>query len=222
MPWVTWLLIAINVLVWLTVNALDDQGQLAAVAAIAHIGGPLPEWTSQVTGPLAEISLPGPVSALTSSFLHLDFWHLAGNLAFLWVFGDNVEDALGHARFFVFYALCAIAASYAEAFFSPGFFILGASGALSGVVAAFVMLHPRVRLWALVLMKFPIAVPAVWLIAAWAVFQLFNVAVQDTDAGVAWWAHIGGAIAGAALLPLLKHSDVPLFDRGVRLKPDEG
>ena len=60
-PWVTWLLIAVNVLVWLTVNALDDQGQLAAVAAIAHIGGPLPEWTSQVTGPLAEISLPGPV-----------------------------------------------------------------------------------------------------------------------------------------------------------------
>lgn len=213
-PYVTWALIALNIIIWLVLATQPESAQTAAVIAIGHYGGPLPDaFSDPLSGPLVGLDLPGLVTALTSTFVHLDFFHLAGNLMFLWVFGDNVEDAMGHTRFLAFYLLCGLAASYAEVTLSPGYFVIGASGAIAGVVVAFVMLHPKVKLWVFVLMRIPLRIGAVWVIAAWAVYQVYNAAVAS--AGVAWWAHIGGAVAGAALLPLMKRKDVPLFDRGL-------
>jgi membrane associated rhomboid family serine protease len=211
-PFVTHTIIAVNVIVYLVLNAVSVEEGVGTLVFLSFHHGPVEfQAGAPYTGPM----LPGPIAAVTSAFLHVDFVHLLGNMLFLWVFGDNVEDALGHWKFLLFYVLAAVAAAYAQSIFTdPGYILYGASGAVSAVIAAFLMLHPRVRLWVLVLMKVPLPVSAVWAIGAWVLFQLFNVVVEDTDPGVGWFAHLGGIVAGAVLLPLLKRPDVPLFDRG--------
>lgn len=213
-PYVTHTIIAVNVLVFLFLNVSADETKMGAILLLSFHHGPIDlGGGAPYPGPL----LPGPIAAITSAFLHADFMHLLGNMLFLWVFGDNVEDALGHVKFLVFYALSALAAAYAQALLTdPGYILYGASGAVSAVIVAFLMLHPNVRLWILVLMKIPMPVSAMWAIGAWILFQLFNVLVLDTDPGVGWWAHVGGIAAGAVLLPLLKRPEVPLFDKGPR------
>lgn len=113
--------------------------------------------------------VPDDLTVVTYAFLHLDFWHLAGNMLFLWVFGDNVEDALGHFRFLIFYIACAIAGALFHGFVAPTSEgpLIGASGAVSGVVAAYFLLHPRVRVWVLVLMRIPLPLPAFIPLALW-------------------------------------------------------
>ena len=211
-PYVTHSIIAVNVIAYLVLNTLSTEEGIGTLVLLSFHHGPV-EFQSGV--PYGGPTLPGPLAAVTSAFLHVDFMHLVGNMLFLWVFGDNVEDALGHWKFLAFYVLSAMAAAYAQALFTePGYILYGASGAVSAVIVAFLMLHPRVRLWVLVLMKVPLPVSAMWAIGAWIAFQLFNVLVEDTDPGVGWWAHVGGIVAGAVMLPLLKRRDVPLFDRG--------
>ena len=167
--------------------------------------------------------LPAPATIFTSMFLHGGFWHLAGNMWFLWIFGNNIEDAMGHVRFIVFYVLCGVAAVFAQVLPNPGSIVpmVGASGAISGVLGAYILLYPRVR----VLLGLPVGFlivtlgryPAVWVLAAWFLMQLGmavassgDVAVQS-EGRIAFGAHIGGFVAGLLFVTLFKRRGVPLW-----------
>ncbi len=167
--------------------------------------------------------LPPPVTLVTSMFLHGGLLHLAGNMLFLWIFGNNVEDAMGHGRFVVFYLLCGLAAVIAQVLPNPASTVpmIGASGAISGVLGAYMLLYPRAR----VLLGLPIGFlivslgrfPAVWVLAAWFAMQLLMGGVSfsrptGADAGgIAFGAHVGGFVAGLLLVTLFKRRDVPLW-----------
>ena len=147
-------------------------------------------------------------------FLHGNWLHLIGNMLFLWVFGDNVEDALGHTRFLVFYLLCGVFAALAHSWLLPTspLPLIGASGAIAGVVAAYLMLHPRVRVWVLVFFRIPVPINAGFVLGFWVLLQIFNAFTAAGD-NVAWWAHVGGLTAGAFLVLFMRRSGVSLFDR---------
>nr|WP_321455628.1 rhomboid family intramembrane serine protease [uncultured Cohaesibacter sp.] len=151
---------------------------------------------------------------VTYAFLHGGWMHLIGNMAFLWVFGDNIEDAMGHFRFLIFYCLCAAGAALLHTLANWGSPVplVGASGATAGIIAAYLLLHPDVRVWILILGRIPLPIPAIYCLGAWLALQLFN-SLTSTGATVAWWAHVGGAITGALLIPLMKRKTVPLFQR---------
>lgn len=161
------------------------------------------------------VMLPAELTLLSSMFLHSGWMHLIGNMAFLWVFGDNVEDSMGHWRFLVFYCACGMFASFTHALaesdsISP---LVGASGGVSGVLGAYLMLHPRVKVIIFVLMKVPLRLRAYWIIGFWIALQFYSIAIGG-DGSTAWWAHIGGFVAGLIMIPFFKHDSVPLFDRG--------
>ncbi|KAA2235486.1 rhomboid family intramembrane serine protease [Salinarimonas soli] len=158
--------------------------------------------------------VPAPLTLATSLFLHATWLHLVGNMLFLWVFGDNVEDALGHGRFLLFYVLCGIGAGLAHALLDPGSIhpLIGASGAVSGVVAAYVMLHPRVQVWGLFLKGIPLRLRASWAISVWVLFQI-GAAFLGGDESVGWFAHLGGLGVGAALILVMRRPGVLLFGR---------
>jgi membrane associated rhomboid family serine protease len=161
--------------------------------------------------------LPAQISLLSYQFLHSNWSHLLGNMLFLWVFGDNIEDAMGHLRFIVFYLACGIAAALAHAQFQAGSAVplIGASGSIAGLLGAYLVLHPRVKILVLVLGRIPLRLPAYLLIIAWGLFQVYQ--ASQADAGqVAWWAHIGGFVAGVLLVGPMRDKSVPLFDRGTR------
>jgi membrane associated rhomboid family serine protease len=206
-PWVAWVLIAVNVLVFFGL-----QGGLSGEASEASVDyfGLIPGiFTGAIQASDAE---PDWITILSWSFLHADIWHLLGNMIFLWVLADNVEDALGHFRFFVFYILCGIAAGYASVLTAPASndVVIGASGAVAGVVTAYVILTPRAKIWVLAFEIFPVRLSAMWVLGWWIVFQIIEVIAGD-DSGVAWWAHIGGIAAGAILVVVMRQKGVPLF-----------
>ena len=154
-------------------------------------------------------------NALLSMFLHGGWAHIGGNMLFLWIFGDNVEDRLGHTRFAIFYLLCGFIASYAHAFANPhsGMPAVGASGAIAGVLGAYLFLYPRARVLTAVVLGFyvtTVAIPVFFYLPIWFLLQLISgvAAIGRTSAeaqagGVAFWAHIGGFIAGPLVLLLL-------------------
>jgi len=158
--------------------------------------------------------VPVEMTLATSIFLHLSLFHLIGNMLFLWVFGDNVEDAMGHLRFLAFFLMCGIAASLAHAFITtdPHRPLVGASGGVSGVVAAYLILYPRVRIWGLFLKGIPLRLPAYGAIGFWFVFQFVS-ALLGGDDGVGWFAHLGGFLTGAILTPLMRHRYDPVLAR---------
>jgi len=161
------------------------------------------------------VRLSAEMTLLSSLFLHSDFLHLAGNILFLWVFGDNVEESMGHWKFLVFYLLCGIGAGLTHAFLNPGSGVplIGASGAIGGVLGAYLLLHPRVKVVALIFMSFPILLPAYMVLGSWLIIQIVLI-VTDSAGNMAVWAHLGGFAVGVALIPIFKHSHIPLFDRG--------
>jgi len=166
---------------------------------------------------------PSPNTAwtvFTSMFLHGGWAHIIGNMLFLWIFGKNVEDSVGHFKFILFYLLCGVAAAGAQVALSPDSTVpmIGASGAISGVLGAYLLLFPRVR----VLVLFPIwifwrvfYVPAVLYLVLWFGMQLLSGVAglnsMDVNGGVAFWAHVGGFIAGMVLIPVFKKRSVRLF-----------
>lgn len=162
-------------------------------------------------------SLPPWGTLVTSMFLHGGWMHLAGNMLYLWIFGNNVEDAMGHVRFVAFYAVCGITAALVQAYLNPSSTtpMIGASGAISGILGAYLLLYPRAR----VLVLLPIGVytrllrlPAVVVLGFWFVFQIVNTLLANgAGGGVAWGAHIGGFVAGLLLIPLFKYRNVSLF-----------
>lgn len=160
------------------------------------------------------VVVPTFATPFTSLFLHGDVWHLLGNMLFLWVFGDNVEDAMGHVRFVVFYVLCGVVAALAHAVAFPDSrsALIGASGAVSGVLVAYLMLHPHVRVFGLAFKWVPLTIKALYALVAWIVLQ-FASALLGGDPAVGWWAHVGGVLAGAALILVFKKPEVLLFDR---------
>ncbi len=152
------------------------------------------------------------LSLITYQFLHADVVHLIGNLIFLWVFADNIEDSLGRWRFLAFYLLIGAFAALAFVFSDPASKVplIGASGSISGVVIAYLMLRPCAKLTALV-MGIPLRISAYWIIAVFIAIQFMNLG-SATSSDVAWWCHVGGMAAGAILFPLMKRRDVRLFE----------
>jgi membrane associated rhomboid family serine protease len=184
------------------------QDSRLAEAEAAYQAGKLPEIGPGC--PRKNIWL----SALTSMFLHASFLHIAGNMLFLWVFGDNVEDRLGRIRFIIFYFLCGLAATAAQTFVSPSSSgpMIGASGAIAGVLGAYLVMFPRARVRTLIFFFFITLfdVPAVVLLGLWFLLQVFQgVGSVSSGSGVAYMAHIGGFIAGMALLLVFRPRPVP-------------
>lgn len=152
-----------------------------------------------------------PATLLTSMFLHGGWFHILGNMWFLWVFGDNIEDVMGPFRFIVFYLLCGLAAAFAQIVSDPGSAIpmVGASGAIGGVMGAYALLYPRARVQTLLILGFyitTIGVPAFVMLGYWFLLQILGglPALGSSEGGVAFWAHIGGFVAGLALIHLFK------------------
>ena len=168
-------------------------------------------------GPWASTPEMTPVPAwgtlLSSMYLHAGFMHIIGNMLFLWILGDNVEDSLGHVRYLCFYSICGILAALAHSISDPVSQIpmIGASGAVSGVIGAYLVLHPRAPIRVLLLI-FIIWLPAWVVLGFWIGYQIFCV-ITATDGGVAWWAHIAGFFVGALLIIFMRRRGTPIFDQ---------
>ncbi len=215
LQYVTLGLIALNAVIWLATSMSGEMGEFTT-AAILGFG-----YIPAVANGYAELPpsleyVPEQATYITYAFLHGDIWHLGMNMLFLWIFGDNIEDALGHVKFLIFYLLCAAAGAAAHGLLDPRSEVplIGASGAVAGIVAAYLILHPKVRLWVLILGRIPLPLPAFVPLLFWVGYQLVMLAT-DFGGQVSWAAHVGGIIAGAILVVPLKRREVPLFDRKV-------
>jgi membrane associated rhomboid family serine protease len=205
-PYVTYGLIAANIIVALVVLSIPSEKYDAWVEYIGFI----PAKEILHISPLN--ASPNHLTVFSSMFLHADWTHLSFNMLFLWIFGDDIEEALGHLRFLVFYLLCGV--------FGAGIFLVsapqsatplvGASGAISGVMAAYLMIRPcaKVEVWAFFR---PLAVPAILFISFFIAKQIWSLIFQSDDS-VAYWDHLGGALAGAILVGFMKQKHVGLFE----------
>ena len=213
-PFVTISLIVSCTGVFLWQRSLDAAAGRQAVAALGAIPAVL---LTEARLPADLQWIPRFASPLTSMFLHGGWMHLLGNMLFLWIYGDNVEDAMGHGRYLAFYLLCGIAAIFVQALSNPQspYPIIGASGAISGVLGAYLLLFPRARVLTLVVLPFfftTLRMPAMLLLLLWFAVQLISdLAVPHGGGGVAFRAHMGGFLTGVLLVPLLKRRDVSLF-----------
>ena len=219
-PVTTWAIIGLNALVWVLVQGLGSEPTLSrSVCTLGLIPGELlqtvPEGTAFPISPGQACVVggtPGWHTPLTSMFLHGGWFHIIGNMWFLWIFGNNVEDAMGHARFVLFYLACGLAAAFAQVVSSPasGVPMVGASGAIGGVMGAYVILYPRVHVHLLLILGFyvtTVAVPAVWMLGYWLLIQLVGGfgSLGGEGGGVAFWAHVGGFLAGVVLIPVFRN-----------------
>jgi len=216
-PWVTRALVAINVFIFVVLQSIlyvNDPN-----APVITFGVTPASVTMQI--PAVAVAVPSELTFITYMFLHGGWMHLIGNMLFLWVFGDNVEHAMGHLRFVVFYLACGVAGAVAHYLSVPDSTqpLIGASAAIAGIVAAYLMLFPRAKVWILLLARIPIKLAAMWVLGAWVLFQFVNVIIS-TDPQTAWWAHVGGILAGAVLVVFLRRPDIPLFARDVRTITD--
>ncbi len=209
-------LIAVCVLVFLWEMSLGEYGLIRAV----HVYGTIPDvLLGRRELPPGLTTIPPAATLLTSMFLHGGWLHLGSNMLYLWVFGDNIEDAMGHLRFLVFYLACGVVAALTHSLLAidttaP---MVGASGAISGVLGAYLLLHPKVRVLVLVFYRVPLPLPAYIVLGGWIVLQVVSVYYESPVPGegmTAWWAHIGGFVAGIALIVPMRRKGVPLFDRG--------
>jgi membrane associated rhomboid family serine protease len=152
------------------------------------------------------------LTLITYQFLHANFWHVFGNMVFLFVFGDDIEELIGHWRFLIFYLTCGIGAGLAFILSAPGAAteLIGASGAVAGVIAAYLMYRPCAKVTVL-LGLIPLRIRAFWVIGGWAFWQIFE-ATSRAQGGVAYWAHVGGLATGAVLFLLMRPPGVRLFE----------
>lgn len=213
-PYVTWSIIGVCVLVFLWQASLGEERGQIAVFELGMI--PARVFGTAELGP--EFSAAPPwLTVITSMFMHGGWMHLILNMLFLWIFGDNVEDSMGHVRYLIFYIACGIAAAMAQALTNLDSTIpmVGASGAISGVLGAYVLLHPQATIRVLIVLGVFVTmahVPAMIVLGIWFLTQIASAALAQGDApGVAFWAHVGGFVAGMALVPFFKKSNVPLF-----------
>jgi membrane associated rhomboid family serine protease len=221
-PYVTFALIGLNVLAWLFVQGAGSTLPLArSVCELGLIPGELtravPPGTSSPIGEgLVCVTDPGRQIShlLTSMFLHGSWLHVLGNMWFLWLFGNNVEDSMTRPRFALFYVLCGLAAALLQVLTNPasGVPMVGASGAISGVMGAYLVLYPRVRVFAMVPIGFmltSVALPAWLMLVYWILIQFVGGLTAiggQPGGGVAFWAHVGGFVAGLALVKVFVRS----------------
>ena len=227
-PYVNWTLLAINVAVFVYMLALSTEATAAGdvlnkVDQFITDYGFMPVcvsdqlgWTDASPSVIASVCPSGDervfTQVFTSMFVHAGWAHIIGNMLFLWIFGDNVEDRMGHLRYLLFYFICGIAAALTQTFVSPDLAVpnVGASGAIAGVLGAYLILYPKAWVQVVIIPLFflPFLVPAALLIGFWFVTQLFSGLAEmgntTAGSGVAFWAHIGGFIAGAVLVWIFK------------------
>jgi len=227
-PFVNVAIIVLNVLVFLyqLVDPSFTNGYAAVPAEITTgkdiIGTFLFQAPDGSTVQIDEAPGPRPIwlTLLTSMFMHGGWLHLGGNMLFLFIFGDNIEKTFGHIKYIAFYLICGIIAALAQVATDPQSIIpsLGASGAISGVLASYLVLYPRNQVRVILALGFiflrPFTVPALVMIGVWALLQFINglgaIAVSTQTSGVAYWAHIGGFVAGLVLTLLSR----PFLDTG--------
>ena len=217
-PVIVWLVMAVCIMVFFWQQSLDNVSarlalyQLGFVPTIVFQGDTLPTKLTLV---------PAWTTIFTSMFLHGGWLHLGGNMLYLWIFGDNVEDSMGRIKFIIFYFLCGITAALAQAAINPSSAIpmVGASGGIAGVLGAYLVLHPKaaVRCLMIIIVFFRfINLPAWLVLGGWIGLQFAAApqAFEETGGGVAYMAHIGGFVAGVVLIPFFKKPYISLFDRG--------
>jgi membrane associated rhomboid family serine protease len=213
-PYVTLAIIAACTVVFLWQITHSQQVQQYIAYALGFV--PAVAFGSRQLPPELHV-LPAGLTVFTAMFLHGGWLHLIGNMLYLWIFGDNVEDAMGHGRFLLFYLICGLAAALVQGLSSPGSTIpmIGASGAISGVLGAYLLLHPRARVLVLVPLGFfffTIFIPAALVLGLWFLLQLLSSAsVNPDEGGVAFFAHVGGFLTGLALIPFFRRKGVPLW-----------
>jgi membrane associated rhomboid family serine protease len=167
--------------------------------------------------PSLQLGISPIVTIFISMFLHGSILHIAGNMLYLWIFGNNIEGAMGHVRYIIFYLASGVAAAMTMTFADPSSHVpmVGASGAISGVLAAYILLFPRARVTVIIplgIILWPLRLSAVWVVGLWFLTQLVTAALTDpSQPGVAWWAHVGGFVAGLIMTPFFKSSRVPYF-----------
>ena len=212
-PIVTWGLIVANIVVFLVEVAASPEVQSTLLSYAL-----LPAALTGTAG--VEPAVSPYVTLVTYQFLHADVFHIFGNMLFLWIFGDDVEEAMGPPRFILFYLGCGIAAGLAFVASAPHATtpLIGASGAIAGILAAYLMLKPCHKVlvfipWFILWIFFRpvVRLAAYWVLGAWILTQLWSISVQSQDE-VAYMAHVGGLIGGAALFPLLRYRTVRLFE----------
>ncbi len=214
--YVTVALIAINVAIyvifgsgWFVTPSEQETASFAVIPAKLMADG-----TS--VGPMFATGahMPERLTLVTYMFVHGSWVHLLANMLFLWVFGDNIEDAMGHWRFVMFFLMCGIFAALFHSLMNPTSEVplVGASGAVAGVIAAYIILHPKVKVWVLALWRIPIRITAAWALGIWIGWQFASL-LFEREENVAWWAHIGGLMAGATLILFMRRRGVVLFDR---------
>ncbi len=203
---VTGTLILLNVAVFLLMQYANlGMSQLAFATSLGLVPGEIGDLSFRE---ISLASIPEPLTLITYTFVHGGWMHLLANVAFLWVFADNVEDAYGHLGFLVLYFVCGIVAAAAHVLANPDSFapMVGASGAISGILGAYLVLYPKARVWVLLFMKIPLRISAGWALAAWIGFQFLSLYLDEAkgEVIVAWWAHIGGFVAGFLVTALFK------------------
>ncbi len=199
-PFVTIGFIVINTIVFILqiISPADPRRIVLAYGAIPHF-----LLTFDTVQPIHPV-----LTVFTSMFMHGGLFHLGGNMLYLWIFGNNIEDKLGHMRFIIFYLLCGIAAAYSHAITESSSIIpmIGASGAVSGILGAYLLLFPHARVHTLIFLGFFVQVvrlPALFVIGFWIVIQFINGIISKgiaTQGGVAWFAHIGGFVFGILMI----------------------
>ena len=221
-PVATVAIIVLNLVAWVFVQGMGAAEPLArSVCELGLIPGELlgsaPPGTSVPLGPGLRCVLTEPSwsTVVTSMFMHGGWFHILGNMWFLWVFGNNIEDSMGHVRFVAFYVLSGVAAAAAQTFINPSSVVpmVGASGSISGVMGGYILLYPKVRVHTLVTLGFfvtTVALPAYVMLGYWFVLQLLMGTVGTlarAEGGVAFWAHIGGFVAGLVLVKLFANPE---------------
>ncbi|HEV2150603.1 MAG TPA: rhomboid family intramembrane serine protease [Longimicrobiaceae bacterium] len=203
-PFMTVVFIALNLVAWFM---LQGAGEMRALEASVYVFGTVP---CELTGACPQQGL-GWEAVLTSMFMHGSWEHILGNMLFLWVFGNNIEDSMGHLRFIVFYLVCGVAAALAHVYLSPASSIpaVGASGAISGIMGAYIVLYPRVSVRTWIPPIFLVNLNAFFLLGYWFFIQLatgvFTFGPEAGEqGGVAVWAHVGGFVAGLVLIKLFE------------------
>ncbi len=202
-PVINLLLVAANIFFYLV-----EISQGEALNRFIYTYGLVPARYS-IHGIAIHFSLSQQIlSFISFMFLHGSFWHLLGNMWFLYIFGDNVEDRLGHLRYFFFYLLCGLSSALTHLFFNQGSMMptIGASGAIAGVMGAYFVLYPRARIVTLIpiiFIPYFVELPAAIFLGIWLFMQFISATLTSMEAGnIAWWAHIGGFIFGALFLKL--------------------
>ena len=214
-PYAVYIIIAINIAAWFVLQGMGSDPSLTA--SVCKFGLIPADLSSSVQMLERQICPPGIgwAGLVSSMFMHGSWMHIIGNMWFLWIFGDNIEDAMGSIRFTIFYTLCGLCAAAAQILADPQSQIpmVGASGAIGGIMGAYIVLYPKVKvhlLLILVVIFTTIRVPAIAMLGYWIALQIFGglSTIGASGGGVAFWAHVGGFVAGTTLIWVFKDEEM--------------